>query len=404
MGLKKAGDTQKSLRVTSLLLASMLTMMAGAIVAPGLPEITQNFADVPNYQILARLIITLPALAIFLTSFLMGTLVDKVGRLPVLNFSLIIYLISGTAGFYLTNLYWILFTRFILGIAVSGIMTAVLTLIGDYFKGDERNRIMGIQGAFMGIGGVVFISSAGFLADISWHTPFLLYAFSAPVFVLGLFALKEPHEELANQRSESSSNRQRVHLPMVLLVLFSGFTGIVFFFMMPVQLPYLLKEIPDLPNWKIGVGIAASTMSAAIVAMNMRRIRRVISNPQMYVIAFFFMAIGYFLVSRSISYSQFLGALLVAGLGTGLLMPAPSLWIVAIAPVKYRGRLVGLISAFTFLGQFASPLLVQPVIVKTSIRESFYIASIVLICLAVAYMIFHFYYVKKLEAKVEISK
>jgi MFS family permease len=392
-----------SLKIASLLLASMLTMMAGAIVAPALPEITIHFAHIQGVELLARLLITLPALAIFLTSFGMGALADRYGRIPVLNASLVLYFIAGTAGLYLNNLYLILATRFVLGIAVSGVMTAVLTLIGDYYHGEERNRVMGIQGAFMGIGGVVFISLSGFLADVSWHAPFLLYAFSAPVFLLGLLCLNEPDRSAANATSNTGRSPAKVHFPMVLLILFSGFTGIVFFFMMPVQLPYLLKEIPGLPNWKIGIGIAASTMSAAIVAMNLRRIRSVISNPQMYAVAFFFMAIGYFLVSLSHSYGQFIGALLVAGLGTGLLMPAPMLWIVAVAPLRFRGRLVGLISAFTFLGQFASPLIFQPMIMKTSVRAAFAHASFILIGLAVVYLLFSLYYNKKLASKVEIS-
>jgi MFS family permease len=299
------------MRITTLLLASMLTMMAGAIVAPALPEITLHFRGIPNHEIMARLVITLPALAIALTSFIMGMLVDRRGRVPVLIGSLILYLLAGTSVVFIQNPYLILTTRFVLGIAVSGIMTAVLTLIGDYYQGEERNRVMGIQGGFMGIGGVVFISLSGFLADFSWQTPFLLYGFALPVLVLSFFYITEPN--ITKKQPKTAGDQSNAikakpyHWPMVLLVIFSGFTGIVFFFMMPVQLPYLLKEIPELPNWKIGIGIATSTMSAAVVAMNLRKIRRWISNPQMYVVAFFFMSIGYFLFPDRIRIHSFWG-------------------------------------------------------------------------------------------------
>jgi hypothetical protein len=63
---------------------------------------------------------------------------------------------------------------------------------------------------------------------------------------------------------------------------------------------------------------------------------------------------------------------------------------------------VGLVSAFSFLGQFASPLLFQPLIRETSVRHAFYTASWLLMLFAIGYMIFHLYYVRRLRAEVEL--
>ncbi|MHA1211328.1 MAG: MFS transporter, partial [Candidatus Heimdallarchaeota archaeon] len=47
-----------------ILLASTLTVMAGAAISPAMHELTQFFSSVPNYQLLTQLVLTITALAI----------------------------------------------------------------------------------------------------------------------------------------------------------------------------------------------------------------------------------------------------------------------------------------------------------------------------------------------------
>ena len=58
-----------------LMLSAMMILMGGAAVAPALPLISEAFPDASESTI--SLIITLPALAIALTSFFIGALADK---------------------------------------------------------------------------------------------------------------------------------------------------------------------------------------------------------------------------------------------------------------------------------------------------------------------------------------
>ena len=176
-----------ALKVT-LLLASMMTMMAGAVMAPSLPQINEHFMAIPNADMLTRLIITLPALFIAFLAPVAGWFIDKFGRKQILIYSLVLYGFAGTSGFFLNNMFSILVSRALLGMAVAGIMTTAVTLIGDYFEGDERNTFMGMQAAFMGFGGVVFIAMAGLFADIRWNYPFLIYGFSFLVLILVIFS------------------------------------------------------------------------------------------------------------------------------------------------------------------------------------------------------------------------
>lgn len=365
----------------TLLLCSMMTMMAGAVVAPTLPQIAIAFENVDQIALLSRLIITLPALFIAVASIIFGRLADKIGRRKLLLSSLVLYAFAGVSGFFLDNIYWILVGRAFLGIAVGGIITMVVTLIGDYFKGQERAKFAGLQGAFMGVGGVVFISLAGWFADIHWQMPFLIYLFSVPVFIIAIIYIYEPKVIKQDKQSTALPSYNK-NLAFIIYLL--AFLGIVFFYMMPIQVPFLLNCFEGVNNTQIGLAIAGSTFASALVSMNYSRIKAKLSFPSIFQLVFLIMGIGYLLIAQADNYTQVVIALFVSGIGTGLLMPSGNLWIMSIAPNQIRGTLVGRLSMATFLGQFFSPILIQPLINQFDLNQTFLIISVVMGTLAIA--------------------
>jgi MFS family permease len=143
----------------SLLLISTLTVMSGATIAPSLPAMREYFADIPNADYLVRLALTLPALLIALGAPVVGLIIDRLGRKPLLLLALILYGLAGSSGLFLNSLNLILVGRVFLGISVAGIMTTATTLIADYYTGNARAQFLGLQAGFMGLGGVVFLNS-----------------------------------------------------------------------------------------------------------------------------------------------------------------------------------------------------------------------------------------------------
>ncbi len=370
------------LKIT-LLLSAMMTMMAGAVVAPSLPQINQVFVQTPHAALLTRLVITLPALFIAIFSPFCGRLIDRRGRKFWLLAALLIYAISGTSAFFMNNLYHILIGRAFLGIAVAGIMTISTTLVGDYFIGLERSRFMGLQAAFISLGGVFFISLAGILADVGWKTPFLIYLFAVPVFFMASFYLYEP---LRLQKKTTETKSDILNKPKVNPILFGTiylalFLSIVCFYMVPVQLPFMLNKIEGVSNSMIGYAISVSTLFSALISINYPRIRRFFSFPVILLFAFTLMGLGYYSIAQSSSYLQYLLSLAINGMGVGLLLPTSSLWILEIAPIAMRGRLVSGVSTSMFLGMFFSPILVQPLVNNPSLGfEGAFIAASILLC------------------------
>ena len=62
------GKNNRTMLKVSILLASMMTMMANAVIAPALPQINEIFSAVKGAEVLSKLLMTLPALTIALTA------------------------------------------------------------------------------------------------------------------------------------------------------------------------------------------------------------------------------------------------------------------------------------------------------------------------------------------------
>lgn len=363
---------------TVLLLASSLTVMAGAIITPGLADIGRYFDSYPDVWI--KLIITLPALFIALFSPVMGWLSDRFGRLPVLLTCLLIYALGGTAGALSESMAWMLFTRALLGIGVAGIMGVATTLIGDYFSGQERQSFMGVQGSFMALGGVIFINLGGLLAMWSWRANFLIYLFSLVVLVLAWRFLKEPQ---AAQDAQEVGKEEAFPLVAILPVYALGFIAMAMFYLLPAQMPFLLAERFQANSLETGWVIATSTLAGALAGFLFGRIKNLISHQQIYALAFALFALGYLMVAQVTSYPLMLVAVLVSGFGAGMTFPAGNHWLLTLAPRGYRGRVIGGFASVFFMGQFVSPLLAAPVEAWKGLGGVFIVAALLAGCLAV---------------------
>lgn len=73
-----------------------------------------------------------------------------------------------------------------------------------------------------------------------------------------------------------------------------------------------------------------------------------------------FMGTGYLIFGSAMSLWQAWAGLAICGLGFGMLMPNLNLWVAAITPEAFRGRVLGALGAAIFLGQFFSPVITEP--------------------------------------------
>ncbi len=382
----KSTENKKWKLKLALLLVSSLTIMSVITISPALPQMAMVFSNVENAEFLVKLVLTLPALMIAVFSPITGRLIDRHGRLKILWVSLLLYAISGAAGYFLNNLYHILISRALLGISVGMSMPIVITLIADYFEGMERQKFVGLQIAFMSMGGILFIGLGGILADSSWRHPFLIYLSSLLVLPLSIVFLHEP--AIVQQRNQANTN---VKAPGIIWMLFINIMIMwIIFFLIPVQIPFHLKNIGVEKNWLIGAAIAMATAFSAISSFSYSKIKSRFSFLSIFSLGYLLLAAGFVCISISNTYVLVVIAMMLSGLGMGMMIPNTNMWVMKIAPPEIRGKEIGKLTTFWFAGQFLSPIIIFPVLNILSLSSTFMLASGFLFLMSFGFLIFYF--------------
>lgn len=379
------GNATGFLLKATLLVTSTLTVMAGATVAPSIPGMGEAFADVPNSDLLVRLVLTVPALFIVLGAPLAGAFVDRFGRKPLLVFSVILYGLAGGSGYLAPTLPTILIGRALLGLAVAGLMTSVTTLITDYFQGDRRASFLGLQAAFMGLGGTVFLSIGGVLADVDWRAPFLIYlsAFTVLPFVVGV--LYEPRRQTTTDQPDDVSLSDLEVLPLRLV--FTIYLTIVLiqsvFYIVVLEIPDYLLELVGAGGTEVGLATGFMAFVFAMTSLRAGWFNKRLRHTQVITLAFLLVGVAYALIAFATDWTLILPALALVGLGTGVMMPNLNAWLASLAPSHLRGRVMSGYTTAIFLGQFLSPLITDPIKATFDVTGTFLVVSGLLAALAV---------------------
>lgn len=379
----RAQDPDAGLTKITILLASTLTVMSGATIAPSLPAMQAHFSDLASSEFWVRLVLTVPALFIAIGSPIAGQAVDKIGRKPLLLGSAILYGFAGSSGFVLNSVFIILVGRALLGLAVAGVMVSATTLIADYYQGDARANFMGLQAAFMGFGGVLFLSVGGFIADLNWRFPFLIYLFSWLLIPGIAFSLYEPLRIKADVVG-ANTTLPTAKLPIKLLVLIYACVMLqqIVFYLIPVQLPFYLEQLSGAEATQTGLAIAFSILFSAFASMSYGRFKKRFSFIKILAIAFGLIGLGYVGIGAVSSYWLVLLVLIPTGLGLGLMMPNLNVWTANEVPDTLRGRALGGLTTFMFLGQFLSPIVSQPIRQNFGMAATYGLVGVSLVVLA----------------------
>jgi MFS family permease len=360
--------------------------MAGATVAPALPAMQTHFAqtmtDADTLATLVKLIITTPALFITIGSPLAGIIVDRYGRKPLLLMATLLYGFAGCSGLFLNGLPEILVGRGLLGLAVAGVMVSATTLIADYYIGGARAAFMGLQAGFMGLGGVLFLTLGGALAQESWRYPFAIYLF-AWILLLPIFLyIIEPNRQNAVVAEATPTEGSPVGVLAIVYILTT--ISQIAFYLIPVQLPFFLSELVRANAAQSGMAIALCTLFSAAASIAYGKLKQKFQFVTFLPIIFGLMGIGYLIIGRSTGWVSILIGLILAGVGLGILMPNMTVWLSSAVSDRSRGRALGGLSTALFLGQFLSPLVAQPFVKIWGLGGIYAIAGSILAALAIA--------------------
>jgi MFS family permease len=265
-----------------------------------------------------------------------------------------LYTICGVLPLWLDSLHAIVVSRAGIGLAEAAIMTCCTTMMGDYYSGARRERMFALQMVATSLSAAIFIAIGGVLGEHGWRTPFALYGLGLVLLPLMAWLLWEPRGHVvAAKKIMNRAFPWRALAPLYALSFLAGLS----LFIVPVQVGYLLNLLHVEGAQQIGLTMGANQLGVLVGALSFRLFSGVPAYRQM-LLAFVAAGIGGGLLAVAGSHGWVVIAVLINGLGIGLMMPTLLTWIMAQVDFQQRGRAAGGFTSMFFAGEFVSPLVV----------------------------------------------
>lgn len=229
---------------------SALNALPGLAVSPILGKLSAIFPHSTELDI--QMLSSLPSLLIIPFIILSGKLTEKVNNIFLLQVGLVIFSLSGVLYLVSTKMWQLIAVSALLGVG-SGLIVPLSTgLISRFFTGAYRTKQFGLSSAITNVTLVLATVLTGYLAEVNWHLPFVVYLFPLISIVLSFYLKKNisPYPTASPQAAQSRTGTdtnnsfgkfgiQIRHLIQIML-----FYGLATYLVIIISfnLPFLMKE------------------------------------------------------------------------------------------------------------------------------------------------------------------
>jgi len=190
--------TKKYMEIVGILSLSLLITSTMA-VSGGVPEMIEEFTT-NSSSIYTRstieLMMSVPGFSIMIVIALTPVLTKYIKERIMISSGLLLIGTAGLVPFFTSSLPLIFASRIFLGIGIGLVNTLAVTLIGERFSGDLRQKLQGMRCSMETLGEASLIFIAGQLLVFGWNYSFLVYGFAFVILALYLIFVPEtPQKE-----------------------------------------------------------------------------------------------------------------------------------------------------------------------------------------------------------------
>ena len=168
---------------------SALNALPGLAVSPILGQMSTIFPHSSEFDI--QLLSSLPSLLTIPFILLSGKLTERINNIVLLQVGLIIFALSGLLYMLSSRMWQLIAVSALLGIGSGMIVPLSTGLISRHFIGRYRTRQFGLSSAITNITLVTATVLTGYLAEINWHLPFIVYFFPVVSFFLSFYLKRD---------------------------------------------------------------------------------------------------------------------------------------------------------------------------------------------------------------------
>jgi multidrug resistance protein len=310
---------------------------------------------------------------------ILGRISDKVGRKPVIVFSLI-----GTAiGSFVTGAagaLWVLFLGRILDGASGASVAVAQGAVADIAPPEQRARLMGMMGAAFGVGFVVGPALGGLAALGGPHVPFYLAGTIAAVnAVAAMIRLPETKPDTSHitekhQRGSALSPALK-RFALVGFLAMLGFAGFEATFSIWGQKQFGFTE-GSASIVFVFVGVTLVAVQGGLIGSLTEKL----GSRKLLRIGLSLVAVGLLLLGITTTWPLLFVALFLLSLGQGISGPSGGALVAELAPVERRGEAIGYQQSTAAFGRVAGPVMAGALFDHVGIGAPFLVSGLLIIC------------------------
>lgn len=194
-----------------LIILSLLSLniveQAASVITGTIPGMAESF---PNESLVNIELIT-TVVSVFVTVFVLvsGFIVGKIGQKQTAVLGLVIATGSSIIPMFSNDFQVILLSRAILGMGIGLTNPLAISLIGVFFSGEERAKLMGWRSAIAGVGTSIMTYISGQLLNINWHASYGVYLLFVPTLIVFVLFVPNPENSL---KMKDSVNKGKVRV------------------------------------------------------------------------------------------------------------------------------------------------------------------------------------------------
>lgn len=309
---------------------------------------------------------------------ILGRISDKVGRKPVIVFSLV-----GTAvGSFVTGAagaLWVLFLGRLIDGASGASVAVAQGAVADIAPPEQRARLMGMMGAAFGIGFVVGPALGGLAALGGPHVPFYLAGTIAAVnAVAAMIRLPEtkPDTSHITEKSQRGSALSPALKRFAIVGFLSmlGFAGFEATFSIWGQKQFGFTE-GSASIVFVFVGVTLVAVQGGLIGPLTQRL----GSRKLLRIGLSLVAVGLLLLGVTTTWPLLFVALFLLSIGQGVSGPSGGALVAELAPVERRGEAIGYQQSTAAFGRVAGPVMAGALFDHMGISAPFLVSGILII-------------------------
>jgi MFS family permease len=235
----------------------------------------------------------------------------------------------------------------------------VMTLITTRIAPQVRDRWLGFYIVVGTFGTIILLGLSGRVGDANWRDVFLLHLLAVPVTLLLIATLPRaaPNHRDAKVAAPGAGAAEG-GFPGALVVL-GAICGAVVSTSL-IYLPFYLVTIGAGTPGQIAVAMVGASVTSGVVSFGYGWLRKWLSVVQVFVVGFSVAFAGMALVATMTDFTLIVAAMVLFGVGVGVLSPNLFSAVAAATRPERRARTIGIVRAGSCAGPLIAQILLEP--------------------------------------------